>query len=96
MNTVQLTAIFEKFAGREVDTVNSANPANGRESVKIDPQDPALMELRVAIEDIGCMLRVFTPSAMMGTMDYRPNRVNITLMPDDTGIYRIPKSWKMG
>ena len=88
MNTEQLKTIFDKFSGREVETVNSANPANGRESVKLSPQDPAIAELRAAVEAVGCSLRVWLPNGI-GTMDYRPNRVNVRLMPDNQGVYRI-------
>ena len=88
MNNNQLKAIFDRFAGREVEVVtNTPLPGRGA-SVKLNPQDEAVTELRKAVEDAGYSLRVWLPNTI-GTMDYRTNRVNVSVNPDMKGVYRI-------
>ena len=87
----KLKDIFAQFTGREVSTLGGSNtpPFPGfNASIKLDPQDAAIVELRKAIEDAGFSVRVLLPGTPK-TMDIRANRVNVSVSPDMKGVYRI-------
>lgn len=91
MQNEKLKAIFDKFSGREVATIGNKNtpPFPGfNATVKLDPKDPAIAELRQAVEAAGFSLRIWLPNGV-GTMDYRTDRVNVHVGPDMGGVYRM-------
>lgn len=91
----RLDLVFNAYAGREVAACVNPDPRTGAAPFKLDPQDPALAELRAAVASIGYHLRVLTPASVV-TRDYRIDRVNIRVELDDTGTARIANSFTIG
>jgi hypothetical protein len=78
-----LTKLFNKFAGKEVQSPVSS---------KIDP---TISEMKKLAEDNGLKLRLWYPG-MMGTMDFKGNRINAYVEKGADGKYRVSNEFKIG
>lgn len=94
--------LFNKFAGREVPmaetqrkmtiggkeyTFNEVSPA--------DKNDPVLAEMRDEAKKHGLSLRVWW-EGIMGTMDYRMDRVNAHIEKAQDGKWRVAPRFNLG
>lgn len=94
---------FARFAGREVNATEHTTTRHFKTlgvthtstSVVIDENDPAVAELRAAVEAAGYSLRLWTPSSA-GTADYRVDRFNANIEKGEDGKYRIQPPFKLG
>lgn len=87
----KLTAQFNKFIGREVQ----CTPATSERRSTYDAADPVLSELREAAKKAGFSVRVWLPDSF-GTMDYRTNRLNVSIHQEADGKYRIQDDFRIG
>lgn len=71
-----LTSLFNKFAGREVQPPDTSGP------------DPVIEEMRKLARDNGLTLRACFPGYLI-TKDYRLDRVNALIEKGSGGKYRI-------
>lgn len=100
-NDTDLSKQFAKFAGREVKAVEKTqNVKIGNDTypiseVRLDKDCPAVAELAAAVKAAGLQLRLWTPG-MMGTMDYRLDRLNVHVAKAPDGKYRIGSSFNLG
>ena len=89
-----LSQQFAKFAGRAVKAQDITHHVRVGDAtypvthVEIDQNDPAVAELRAAVQAAGLSLRLWTPGSM-GTMDYRLDRLNAGIEKAADGTYRI-------
>ncbi len=96
-----LSEIFNEFAGKEVQVVESRQNFNigGKDYLVTDvfpaANDPTLDALKKAVNDKGMSLRVWFPG-MMGTMDYRTDRVNANVDKGADGKYRVSGGFSIG
>lgn len=90
-----LSQQFAKFAGREVKVEEKHFPKWGITEARVDHTDPAVAELTAAVQATGLQLRLWSPG-MMGTMDYRLNRLNAHVEKAADGKYRIGSSFTLG
>lgn len=97
-----LSQQFAQFAGRAVNAIEKTETLKLKHlgditvtSVHIDDKDPAVAELRAAVEAAGLALRLWTPGSM-GTMDYRLDRLNAGIEKAPDGKYRIGHSFTLG
>lgn len=95
MDTHKLSAIFEKYAGRAVETYTNPAPASRGAVERLDPQDQTVAALRAELEAEGVSLRLWMPNGI-GTMDFKPNRMNVHVGPDNQGVYRLARTFRMG
>lgn len=95
MHSQKLADIFAKYAGREVETYTNPAPANRGAVERLDPQDATVAALRAELEAEGVSLRLWMPNGI-GTMDYKPNRMNVHVGPDGQGVYRLARTFRMG
>jgi hypothetical protein len=81
---------FNRFAGKEVDVVETVNNTKyGRvSSSSVVEPSPVVDELRAALDEAGFSLRLWLPG-FAGTSDHRSNRVNVYVNKDADGRYRI-------
>ncbi len=99
-----LSLIFGRFAGREVDmleetkvldlpnlgikqTITSVMPAN--------PKDPVLEEMKSEAKKNGLSLRIWW-DGIVGTMDYRTDRVNARIEKCGDGKWRVSSRFNIG
>lgn len=97
-----LSQQFAKFAGREVNAVEKTETLKLKHlgditvtSVHIDDKDPAVAELAAAVAAAGLQLRLWAPG-MMGTMDFRTDRLNANVEKAPDGKYRLGHSFTLG
>ncbi len=96
-----LSTQFAKFAGREVKAVEKiqnvkiGDTTYPMHEVRLDKDCPAVAELAAAVKEAGFHLRLWTPG-MMGTMDYRLDRLNVNVAKAPDGKYRIGSSFTLG
>lgn len=97
-----LSAIFGKFAGREVPAVETLHEFPGRlgpiklRSVKlVDGNDPILKGMEDAAAANGLRLRVWWPDSV-GTADWDPARVNVYIIKAIDGKWRVSPEFKLG
>ena len=98
---MNLSAIFGKFAGREVNMVETVREIKiGGHTHKLDQAAPAsddktIEEMRMKAENAGLILRLWWPG-MMGTMDVRADRVNAYVEKAADGKWRIGNDFRIG
>lgn len=96
-----LSKKFAKFAGREVNAVEKnfdykiGDTTYPMTEVHLAKDDPAVAELNAAVKKANLSLRLWLPG-MMGTMDYRLNRLNAHVEKAADGKYRIGSSFTLG
>lgn len=96
-----LSKKFAKFAGREVNAVEKTQNVKIGDTVypitevRLGKDDPAVTELVAAVKAAKLELRLWLPG-MMGTMDYRLNRLNAHVEKGTDGKYRIGSSFTLG
>lgn len=102
MSSPNIAQLFNKFAGREVavkETVSSVIVAGQMytftEAELATPKDQTMVEMEKVAKDSGLMLRVVLPNQMV-TMDYRPDRVTVSVEKDFDGKYRVGNKFKLG
>lgn len=97
MNNANLTAIFGRFAGKEVEMDNKQWSHDGQTYDQWVPKknDPVLAEMHDTARQNNLSLRVWFPG-MMGTMDFRTNRVNARIAQGTDGKWRIGNSFSIG
>lgn len=102
MDNKTLSALFNKFAGREVPlTVTPQSRQIGGQTYNYDiidladKNDPTIAEIQKTAEDNGLRLRLWLPGAM-GTMDVQPNRLNVHVDKEADGKYRVQKNFGLG
>ena len=94
---------FNQFAGREVAVTEKDMTAFYKKlgfdyagvEAHLDENDPVVAELEAAVQKAGLQLRLWLPG-MMGTMDYRLDRVNVHVAKEDDGKYRIQPGMNIG
>lgn len=90
--------IFNKFAGREVPMNSRTVKVAGYTLHEIQPAlnpDPVLTEMKDEAKKHGLTLRVWW-DGIMGTMDYRTNRVNAHIEKEADGKYRVSNRFDIG
>jgi hypothetical protein len=90
MRKFNLGADFNRFAGKEVDVIETVqNTKYGRViSMRVVEPSPIVDELRAALDEAGFSLRLWLPG-FEGTSDHRTDRVNVSVNKDADGKYRI-------
>lgn len=100
---MDLTKQFNTFVGREVAVTEKSMKEfykklgfdyDGIEA-HLDENDPVIKELSDAVAKAGLSLRIWLPDTM-GTMDMRPNRLNVHIRKEDDGKYRIQPGMGLG
>ena len=100
---MDLTAIFWKFAVREVPLIEKPyeieieglDTIEGTQIELADQNDPTLAEMNQIASQNGLNLRVWWPG-IMGTMDYRTDRVNAHIKKGDDGKWRVADNFNIG
>lgn len=100
---MDLTAIFGKFAGREVPLIEKPYKIKtryfgiieGTNTFLADENDKTLQEMRDEARKHGLTLRVFWPG-VTGTMEYKRSRVNAHLEQGDDGKWRVGSRFNIG
>ena len=82
-NNLDLSALFNKFVGKEVQSPVLSSP------------DPVIEEMKEVACDNGLVLRVWFPG-MMGTMDHRLDRLNARIEKDADGKWRVGSKFNLG
>ncbi len=99
-----LSKIFGRFAGREVDMREEVQeldlPALGiKAKIPVispaNPNDPVFEEMRTEAQKHGLTLRLWW-EGVVGTMDYRTNRVNATIEKNGDGKWRVSSRFNIG
>jgi hypothetical protein len=93
-----ISAIFNKFAGREVPMNSRVVKVSGYTFHEIEPAlkpDPVLTEMEDTARKNGLTLRVFW-DGMGGTCDYRTDRVNAYIEKEADGKYRVSPNFGIG
>ncbi len=89
-----ISKIFNKFAGREIEVIEK--PGVPFKTVRPKHKnDPVMEEMEKVAKANGLVLR-FTFGIEAVTMDYRHNRVNVSVQEDEDGKYRIPNEFDIG
>lgn len=103
-NKTNLSAIFGRFAGQEIEFTETPYKRELKsigqtiEGVTIQPansDDPVLKDMRKTAEAHGLSLRLWWPG-LMGTMDFRGDRVNAHIEKEADGKYRIQPHFSIG
>lgn len=95
-----VTAMFNKFAGVEIDMVETEVEVGGQ-TYKLpevrfsNPSDPVLTGMQETAQKNKLHLRVWLPGSV-GTMDFRMDRVNVNINKDVDGKWRVGKSFTLG
>ena len=95
--------IFNKFAGREVDMTERTETVKfkhiGEQTFTViepaNKDEPLFKEMQDEAKKNGLSLRLFWPG-MMGTMDYRTDRVNANIEKSSDGKWRVGKHFSIG
>ncbi|MBI1215719.1 MAG: hypothetical protein GC185_07870 [Alphaproteobacteria bacterium] len=102
MKPHDVSSIFNKFAGREVPMTETERKMTigGKEysfnEVRpADQNDPVLGEMRDEAKKHGLSLRVWW-EGIMGTMDYRTDRVNAHIEKGNDGKWRVGQRFNIG
>jgi len=90
MAKFNLDTDFHRFAGKEVDVIETVNDTkHGRvSSSSVVEPSPVVDELRAALHEAGFSLRLWLPG-FAGTSNHRTDRVNVHVNKDADGKYRI-------
>ena len=94
---------FNQFAGREVAVTEKDMTEFYKKlgfdfagvEAHLDENDPVVKELSDAVAKTGLELRIWLPGTM-GTMDMRPNRLNVHIAKEADGKYRIQPGMDLG
>lgn len=95
---LDVSAMFNKFAGREVPMKEEPYVYDGQTYTRVklaDPNDPTLQEMRDAAKANGLKMRVWWPG-VAGTCDFRMDRVNAHIEKEADGKYRVSKRFNIG
>lgn len=100
---MNLTAIFGQFAGREVALIEKEYEYKSKHAgtIKVtqlelaNPQDQVLEDMKQTASQNSLYLRVWWPG-IMGTMDYRTNRVNAHIEKSADGKWRVANRFELG
>ena len=95
---MNLTAIFGKFAGREIRMTEKEVDLGFAKVPTVElanPRDPLIMHMRKAADDNGLRLRLFWPG-VMGTTDVRHDRVTVNIVKGSDGKWRIANDFRIG
>ena len=92
-----LTEIFGEFAGKEIQMENKPWEYEGETYDQWQPveNEPTLEAMQDAAKASGLTLRTWFPG-MMGTMDYRTDRVNVHIEQDSKGAWRVGNDFSIG
>ncbi len=94
MDNNSISAIFNRFAGKEIQVVETSRKMNigGKEysfdEVQPVKDEPTLKEMQKVAHDNGLRLRVWFPGTV-GTMDFRTDRVNVHVGKAPDGKWRV-------
>lgn len=103
-NPGDLSALFSRFAGREVPMkeepfeIELKSLGMTHKGVNISPadeNDPVLKEMHEEAKKNGLSLRVWW-KGVVGTMDYRTDRVNAHIEKGDDGKWRVSPRFNIG
>lgn len=99
---MKLSDIFGKFAGREVplnekpyEVKLQSRTIKGTQLELANKNDPTIAEMEKTAAENGLSLRLWWPG-IMGTMDYREDRVNAHLEKDKGGKWRVSSKFNLG
>ena len=104
MERENLSKIFGRFAGREVGLIekpyeiklrSTGETIRGTNLVLGNENDPTVKELREEASKHGLQLRLWWPG-LMGTMDYRLDRLNAHVEKADDGKWRVSSNFGIG
>jgi hypothetical protein len=92
-----LSALFGKFAGREIPVREGFDEATGRTlfAEALNRPEPVFEEMKNIAKSNGLILRVIFPGARI-TKDARRNRVNARIEKDSGGTWRVSKDFYLG
>ncbi len=88
---------FNKFAGSEVQVTETIIQTQyGPDThLEISPSDTAVADLRKAAASMGLRLRENLPGRMQ-TMDFRADRLNVSIERSTDGKWRIGSDFRIG
>lgn len=95
---MDVSHIFNKFAGREVEMVTKVVKVSGytfRETDLKNNPDPVITEMEKEAKKHGLSLRVMW-DGMGGTCDYRTDRVNASIEQGHDGKWRVAPHFGIG
>lgn len=99
---MNVSALFNKFAHQEISVLETNREIDlGGEKMTFpelsfaDNNDPLLVEMRQTAKENGLTLRIWLPGTL-GTMDMRPNRVNVHVEKHEDGKWRIAPQFTLG
>jgi len=92
-----ISRIFNKFAGREVNMTEETYTVKGRTftQVKLDTSDPVIKEMRDEAGKNDLKLRVWWPG-VTGKPDARADRVNAHIEKHSDGKWRVGSQFDIG
>jgi hypothetical protein len=91
-----ITAIFNKFAGKEIrvvektHTITIEGKAYTEARAELGQREPTVAAMKKLASDHGLTLSVLLPG-QISTTDYRTDRINAHVEKDADGKYRIKK-----
>lgn len=79
---------FPQYIGREVSVVETLLEYRGKQfsNLDLDDNDTTIQEIEKDFDDF--IVRVWLPGSA-GTMELRPNRINVVVEKQDNGLYLI-------
>jgi len=94
---IPLKQAFNKFVGKEVPVKKTLKTIGGRghEAYEMDQKHPVLEDMRQVAADMGLKMRIWGPD-MVGTMDYREDRVNAYVTKDTQGKWKVSNRFEIG
>ncbi|MEZ0223500.1 MAG: hypothetical protein ACAH83_03020 [Alphaproteobacteria bacterium] len=92
-----LTALFGKFAGREIPVREGYDETTGKTLFveALNRPEPVFEEMKQEAKSNGLILRVIFPGARI-TKDALRNRVNARIEKDAGGKWRVSKDFYLG
>ncbi len=100
--TQDITKIFNKFAGKEVqvkETSWTVDAGGGKTEIlkanMLVENEPTIQAMQKLADDKGLTLRILWPNSGM-TDDVQTNRINVHVVKEQDGKYRIGKKFTVG
>lgn len=92
-----VSSIFNKFAGREVNMTEETFTVRGKNytQVKLDANNPVVKEMQDEAAKNGLKLRLWFPG-IMGTADARNDRINAHIEKCPDGKWRVAPNFDIG
>jgi hypothetical protein len=98
MDNAKLTEIFGRFVGREVALIEKPYEAKGRSGtyLVLPDNDSTLTSLKAVAGEHGLDMRVCFPGGPNADDMMDPERLNVTLLQDQAGAWRVAPRFNIG